>query len=98
MIRRPPRSTLFPYTTLFRSVGERGSQAVSASMAAPSAIPACQGESMEDMRKLLVKADAKKPWRRYESPGKTPAPVGSHFRTRGCKPCFEGHEIGRAHV
>src|SRR5687767_15698659 len=24
MIRRPPRSTLFPYTTLFRSVGEIG--------------------------------------------------------------------------
>src|SRR2546430_17699205 len=24
MIRRPPRSTLFPYTTLFRSVGEHG--------------------------------------------------------------------------
>src|SRR2546429_6337167 len=24
MIRRPPRSTLFPYTTLFRSVSERG--------------------------------------------------------------------------
>src|SRR2546430_6280615 len=24
MIRRPPRSTLFPYTTLFRSAGERG--------------------------------------------------------------------------
>src|SRR2546422_7464441 len=23
MIRRPPRSTLFPYTTLFRSLGER---------------------------------------------------------------------------
>src|SRR5690349_22562283 len=26
MIRRPPRSTLFPYTTLFRSVGELSSQ------------------------------------------------------------------------
>src|SRR2546426_6109644 len=28
MIRRPPRSTLFPYTTLFRSVGtgDRGNQ------------------------------------------------------------------------
>src|SRR5687767_15214638 len=26
MIRRPPRSTLFPYTTLFRSVGEQGIQ------------------------------------------------------------------------
>src|SRR2546422_8540097 len=24
MIRRPPRSTLFPYTTLFRSVEDRG--------------------------------------------------------------------------
>src|SRR2546430_11463755 len=24
MIRRPPRSTLFPYTTLFRSVGVKG--------------------------------------------------------------------------
>src|SRR5256885_3906915 len=24
MIRRPPRSTLFPYTTLFRSAGARG--------------------------------------------------------------------------
>src|SRR2546422_2235259 len=27
MIRRPPRSTLFPYTTLFRSCSGRGSQA-----------------------------------------------------------------------
>src|SRR2546425_7199276 len=28
MIRRPPRSTLFPYTTLFRSLGERRSVSV----------------------------------------------------------------------
>src|SRR2546427_559163 len=28
MIRRPPRSTLFPYTTLFRSVTEHGLSAV----------------------------------------------------------------------
>src|ERR1035438_9549336 len=28
MIRRPPRSTLFPYTTLFRSIREAGSTAV----------------------------------------------------------------------
>src|SRR2546430_10302780 len=26
MIRRPPRSTLFPYTTLFRSLVERGAR------------------------------------------------------------------------
>src|SRR3712207_8359436 len=28
MIRRPPRSTLFPYTTLFRSLGPRGERYV----------------------------------------------------------------------
>src|SRR3712207_7563729 len=28
MIRRPPRSTLFPYTTLFRSLGVHGAQRV----------------------------------------------------------------------
>src|SRR5947209_15532777 len=35
MIRRPPRSTLFPYTTLFRSVGEvgTGEEAVSCAKA-----------------------------------------------------------------
>src|SRR5689334_24833112 len=30
MIRRPPRSTLFPYTTLFRSLGRRGEQSAGA--------------------------------------------------------------------
>src|SRR3712207_9070605 len=33
MIRRPPRSTLFPYTTLFRSEGGRLSRSVSACVA-----------------------------------------------------------------
>src|SRR2546430_7195143 len=28
MIRRPPRSTLFPYTTLFRSKGKRGGASI----------------------------------------------------------------------
>src|SRR5438093_8296919 len=31
MIRRPPRSTLFPYTTLFRSPGEPDSEVASVS-------------------------------------------------------------------
>src|SRR2546426_6888361 len=30
MIRRPPRSTLFPYTTLFRSLGGRAGRGVAA--------------------------------------------------------------------
>src|SRR2546429_1595182 len=32
MIRRPPRSTLFPYTTLFRSCAQRASRGVSISL------------------------------------------------------------------
>src|SRR2546425_5201494 len=32
MIRRPPRSTLFPYTTLFRSAGLRGAAGVNRSV------------------------------------------------------------------
>src|SRR3989449_4914974 len=36
MIRRPPRSTLFPYTTLFRSAfGEAGAALVEANLADP---------------------------------------------------------------
>src|SRR3712207_7784352 len=39
MIRRPPRSTLFPYTTLFRSVG-RGRGGATEARAAP--LPSCR--------------------------------------------------------
>src|SRR5258706_3691355 len=35
MIRRPPRSTLFPYTTLFRSLREMGFRATLLSARAP---------------------------------------------------------------
>src|SRR5256885_6024398 len=38
MIRRPPRSTLFPYTTLFRSTAEPG-QVVNAARRAADALP-----------------------------------------------------------
>src|SRR3989441_6624883 len=37
MIRRPPRSTLFPYTTLFRSEGEYATQCVDAASLEPEA-------------------------------------------------------------
>src|SRR3712207_8661025 len=40
MIRRPPRSTLFPYTTLFRSRGAPGrGAAAGARVAAPPTLP-----------------------------------------------------------
>src|SRR3712207_7697944 len=40
MIRRPPRSTLFPYTTLFRSSGDRGGRLVAAASARPTPVGA----------------------------------------------------------
>src|SRR2546427_5863558 len=38
MIRRPPRSTLFPYTTLFRSRGGRGTRRAAGRGAAPRGV------------------------------------------------------------
>src|SRR3712207_7630491 len=43
MIRRPPRSTLFPYTTLFRSKPEKDPKAIAAAKKAKaSSYPKCQ--------------------------------------------------------
>src|SRR3989449_9557234 len=39
MIRRPPRSTLFPYTTLFRSLCESGTAAVVLTVGGPGVRP-----------------------------------------------------------
>src|SRR5437763_13136298 len=42
MVRRPPRSTLFPYTTLFRSAragGGGGVQVLPSVMSAPASVP-----------------------------------------------------------
>src|SRR5260370_26162954 len=41
MIRRPPRSTLFPYTTLFRSPGRRSWRRHCTSMGWPARTSAC---------------------------------------------------------
>src|SRR5258706_10257922 len=43
MIRRPPRSTLFPYTTLFRSIGASGVGAVASDTFGGSDLPAAVG-------------------------------------------------------
>src|SRR5260221_9928802 len=44
MIRRPPRSTLFPYTTLFRSHSKRQT----------CKCPACEGETMRTIYLRLL--------------------------------------------
>src|SRR5260221_10574087 len=43
MIRRPPRSTLFPYTTLFRSPGQAGAT-VAAARLEDDARAVCRGD------------------------------------------------------
>src|SRR5256885_11615181 len=53
MIRRPPRSTLFPYTTLFRSAGGGGDQiCVQLVMARPQYAIAQSGRSEEHTSEL----------------------------------------------
>src|SRR2546422_7876451 len=42
MIRRPPRSTLFPYTTLFRSIVEKGAGSMARMFTLGLAIPGWQ--------------------------------------------------------
>src|SRR2546430_10840348 len=53
MIRRPPRSTLFPYTTLFRSLcrsaGDRADRAAEAARGLPARrVPAGEGRRSEE--------------------------------------------------
>src|SRR5258708_29760423 len=61
MIRRPPRSTLFPYTTLFRSVAgvfvEPAVQRVELVLAAPGLVPDAGGLRAEPVAQPVL-ADA----------------------------------------
>src|SRR5256885_12933509 len=62
MIRRPPRSTLFPYTTLFRSLARTGRGAGSQSLTPsrylicplkPALRIACVGDDVQPVRVVL---------------------------------------------
>src|SRR3712207_8170245 len=52
MIRRPPRSTLFPYTTLFRSGGHRGDRLVERAVQGDAGIGLQRGA--EDVHRLAL--------------------------------------------
>src|SRR5688572_32286654 len=47
MIRRPPRSTLFPYTTLFRSISRRSARPSSVSPSGRPAVPTSGASGIE---------------------------------------------------
>src|SRR2546425_1530326 len=57
MIRRPPRSTLFPYTTLFRSLGVDDLLAVGAGRAADGPARVAHDEALADERLAALHAD-----------------------------------------
>src|SRR5436190_3889389 len=62
MIRRPPRSTLFPYTTLFRSCGPRASRPVPCTRGtrtgkSPRCLPARRTRSEEHTSELQSHSD-----------------------------------------
>src|SRR5690348_17983373 len=57
MIRRPPRSTLFPYTTLFRSSFASAGRRRTAFAAAATAAAAALGSSVAAVLLLLVEAE-----------------------------------------
>src|SRR2546429_1909453 len=47
MIRRPPRSTLFPYTTLFRSMGDKSAAKRLMEKAGVPLVPGYHGENQD---------------------------------------------------
>src|SRR5258707_7851085 len=61
MIRRPPRSTLFPYTTLFRSIFRIGASKPSCSTLTSSEPIASDGSG-----RLCGRSVCHRPWKRSE--------------------------------
>src|SRR3712207_7960519 len=53
MIRRPPRSTLFPYTTLFRSPGRQGPPARRAPLLTAAILVICSATSWGGKSKMF---------------------------------------------
>src|SRR5690348_18434498 len=82
MIRRPPRSTLFPYTTLFRSRGERGEGRV-----------AHRGHSAGDERPIIgVAAEGRVGQKSRPQP---PAPVQAGRGRRHSSSRSEERRVGK---
>src|SRR3989454_5572648 len=81
MIRRPPRSTLFPYTTLFRSRGRR------------RCAPRCRA-TPESCNRRAAASTAAPAFRSLR--GSSWAPAAPAIGTGTCRPRSEGHGTGPA--
>src|SRR3989441_8381067 len=85
MIRRPPRSTLFPYTTLFRSLSERVEQAGTALLQGEDRAPHRRRRRHVDRRQPAVdgvqlpeRAQREERDRAEQDSSETPAPESLH--------------------
>src|SRR5258708_16285348 len=68
MIRRPPRSTLFPYTTLFRS------HTAPVSVAPRVSVPAVLGQENAHLRRLPCQSTRRVRWRSEEHTSELQSP------------------------
>src|SRR5258705_7133037 len=70
MIRRPPRSTLFPYTTLFRSPSRQGPPNGSSPRTSCAAGPACRSEEhtseLQSLRHLVCRLLLEKKKKKFD--------------------------------
>src|SRR3989440_10350439 len=69
MIRRPPRSTLFPYTTLFRSVSKMSKKKKKLARRSRSASKSSRSESEDSERSGRSSSSSSSP-----SPSRSPSP------------------------
>src|SRR5256885_10481581 len=61
MIRRPPRSTLFPYTTLFRSVTWLGLKFIDTGLSACGMVVVSREESGLETRNIMISVGTTSP-------------------------------------
>src|SRR5256884_1647849 len=80
MIRRPPRSTLFPYTTLFRSNLIQGAPATS-QVTSPTSLLSSKMVSVVEMVSLISVACVRAPQTRSPSTKKTEMVIRSEEHT-----------------
>src|SRR2546427_6050100 len=104
MIRRPPRSTLFPYTTLFRSITERAPLVTDKCRDCPEDLAACVMRSLEKdpddrwptadaLRRALEARSATMSRSRRTSGG--PAPRAPRFPSPPALPIPPSPDVGR---
>src|SRR5690349_23643329 len=85
MVRRPPRSTLFPYTTLFRSPFLRAGGRLGAALQQPPPLPGRSEEhtsELQSRRDLVCRLLLEKKKRRAISSFVTPPKKPSSMRSR----------------